>query len=147
VSESLTVGNITVQNPYHYIVLSRMVLELKADDVCACDGVDTCSSCVATEALKLLEGGELPACIIPADIIRNYKFMEIPTTKKEVCRMFIKFDGHYTPECVDDHGLRLNGHAKPYNYGFCPFCGKEIFVPKPFKNGNYSKTVKLEVKS
>ena len=63
----------------------------------------------------------------------------------DICRMFIKFDGHYTPECVNDHGERLHGQARPWRFKNCPFCGKKIFVPKPLKNGNYSKTKKLEV--
>lgn len=58
----------------------------------------------------------------------------------EYCNMYIKFDGHYTPQCIDYHGHRLNGAAKPHNFKFCPFCSKKIKVPAVFKNGNYRKT-------
>jgi len=46
----------------------------------------------------------------------------------KTCKMIQKFDGHYTPGCVDDHGFRLNKRAKPHAFKFCPFCGKAIEV-------------------
>jgi len=65
--------------------------------------------------------------------------------RKDVCRILVKFDGHYTPECVGDHGQRLNGSSKAYRFKFCPFCGKEAFVPQVFENGNYRKFKKPKV--
>lgn len=42
----------------------------------------------------------------------------------DTCLIEQKFDGHYTPECVNDHGQRLNIMSKADRFKFCPFCGK-----------------------
>ena len=59
------------------------------------------------------------------------------------CEYYLKFDGHYTPECVEDHNHRLNGRAKPENFSYCPFCGGDIYVMiVDIQTGDYSRPKK-----
>lgn len=47
------------------------------------------------------------------------------------CKQTRKFDGHWTPECINNHGNRINGNAKVKDFKFCPFCGKETEIVIP----------------
>ena len=64
-------------------------------------------------------------------------------TLKVTCEWRKTFDGHYSIDCVDKHGLRANGNFKAYpwdnlgnqpqtkwEFTYCPYCGKKIVVIK-----------------
>ena len=61
-------------------------------------------------------------------LIAEKKLKKLKKLKGEKCKYYKKFDGHYTPQCVNDHGHRLNSKAQPDNFKFCPYCGKSIRV-------------------
>lgn len=44
------------------------------------------------------------------------------------CKWHRKFDGHFTPNCVNDHGHRVNGKADAKTFKVCPYCVRPIKV-------------------
>lgn len=56
------------------------------------------------------------------DVIMSRKNM------KEHCKWVRAFDGHYTPNCVNDHGYRVNGMVNAKSFNVCPYCQRPILV-------------------
>lgn len=50
---------------------------------------------------------------------------------KDECIWYLKFDGHYTPSCISDHGYRVNGAVKAETFKVCPYCEKQLKVVTP----------------
>lgn len=49
----------------------------------------------------------------------------------ETCKWHRKFDGHFTPNCVNDHGLRVNGKVNAGSFNVCPYCERPLKVVEP----------------
>ena len=48
--------------------------------------------------------------------------------KKKKCLWVRKFDFHFTPECVNDHGYRVNGLVKAETFKVCPYYVRPIKI-------------------